>query len=282
MATFLTDVHTHSTFSPDGRDTLETMVKAAVEKNISFYGVSEHIDYDIQVMGYPAYGSGVFTNEDEYMHAARHLQDDYAGVINLLVGMEFGYSDEEKAIERYQDLIKKHAPDFIVNSIHTLKGKDYYYGEPYYTEENGQKKVREKDEVYKEYLALLLRSIRVDYPYDIIGHLSYPIRYAPYEDRKMHYEEYSEELDEILKEIIQRDKILEINSSCGTLAMALPERDILQRYYDLGGRKISYASDAHFVSRIADKREEVVALLKEIGFTYVTVPCKGEHIKVEI
>ena len=58
--------------------------------------------------------------------------------------------------------------------------------------------------------------------------------------------------------------------------------DTSQRYYDLGGRKVSYGSDAHFTSRILDKREEICAALKKIGFTYITVPFKGEHIKVEI
>ena len=45
---------------------------------------------------------------------------------------------------------------------------------------------------------------------------------------------------------------------------------------------VSYGSDAHFISRIADKRDEVVEMLKEIGFEYVTVPFKGEYIKVEL
>ena len=28
--------------------------------------------------------------------------------------------------------------------------------------------------------------------------------------------------------------------------------------------------------------DEVVEMLKSIGFTYIIVPCRGEHIKVEI
>ena len=56
----------------------------------------------------------------------------------------------------------------------------------------------------------------------------------------------------------------------------------MRRYYQLGGRKISFGSDAHGPDRIAEKWDEVVAMLKNIGFTYITVPCRGEHIKVEI
>ena len=40
------DIHTHSTFSHDGQSSLEKMVKAAKEKGIKYYGISEHFDFD--------------------------------------------------------------------------------------------------------------------------------------------------------------------------------------------------------------------------------------------
>ena len=90
-------------------------------------------------------------------------------------------------------------------------------------------------------------------------------------------------IDDILKTIIAKDKILEVNSSTKQLPqLCMPDVNILQRYYDLGGRKVSFGSDAHFTSRILEKRKEIVEALKQMGFTYITVPFKGEHIKVEI
>ena len=126
MATFLTDVHTHSAFSPDGASPLSEMVQEALEKGIAFFGVSEHIDYDLQVGKYAAEsygGTGRYTDADAYFHAARHLQDDSAGVINFLVGAEFGYSDDERVVKMYQDFIKKYSPDFVINSISLFKIK---------------------------------------------------------------------------------------------------------------------------------------------------------------
>ena len=81
--------------------------------------------------------------------------------------------------------------------------------------------------------------------------------------------------------IIEKNKILEVNSSVKGQVF-LPTAEIVQRYFKLGGRNISYASDAHGVERIGDKRKETVELLKEIGFTHITVPYKGEYIKLEI
>jgi histidinol-phosphatase (PHP family) len=284
MARFLTDVHTHSTYSPDGVSTLKEMVDTAVEKGLVFYGVSEHVNYDLWVAEQEGrIPPEKYTDTDEYFHAARHLQDDYAGVINLLVGAEFGYSDNPSAIAMYQDLAAKEKPDFIVNSIHALDGVDYWNGSTFYEDGENKQKPRKKEEVYREYFNLVLRSVEAEYDYDIIGHIGYPTRYAPYEDRRACYADYAKEIDAILLAIIRKDKILEVNSSGNQgLSMTLPDEEILQRYYDLGGRKISFASDAHDTGRVADKRETVVAMLKKIGFTYVTVPCRGEHIKVEI
>ena len=45
---------------------------------------------------------------------------------------------------------------------------------------------------------------------------------------------------------------------------------------------MSFASDAHGVSRIGAQREKIVAALKEIGFAYVVVPRCGKRIEVEI
>ena len=52
-----------------------------------------------------------------------------------------------------------------------------------------------------------------------------------------------------------------------------------------GGKSVSFGSDAHDIARIGDKRDEVIEMLKRIGFRSVTVPYRGavmEHIEVEI
>ena len=281
MNTFLTDVHTHTTFSPDGKGEMQEMLRCAFEKGVAFYGVSEHVDYDMQVRGETAYEKPRFTDEEAYFHCGRHEQERYEGVMNVLIGAELGFADDEVAENQYIAFSEKYRPDCIINSIHTLRGRDYCRGVPY-READGVT-VRDKREVYEEYFALVMRSLEVRYHYDIVGHVGYCTRYAPYEEKGASYREFSKEWDGVLKGIIERDKILEINTSNKLgVSPTLPDRDILERYFELGGRKVSYASDAHFKERILDKRELVVEMLKEIGFEYVTVPMRGEHIKVRI
>ena len=72
---------------------------------------------------------------------------------------------------------------------------------------------------------------------------------------------------------------MEVNTSSKTAGSPfLPDTDILTRYFQLGGRNVSFASDAHDVTRVGEKRGLVCDALKKIGFTDLTIPYKGKHI----
>ncbi len=273
---FLTDMHTHSyPASHDAKNTLKEMLAAARRKGIAFYGVSNHFDYDYDIVLIPEGERKELLNgdEEEYFHEARHLQEDYQGVMNVAVGAEFGYSDKAEVQGRYATTYEKYRPDYVINSVHGGDGVDFAR----------HKFTQGEEETYRAYLRLIRRSLDVPYPYDIVGHIEYIVRYVPYANREISVERYREEIDDILKTIIAKDKILEVNTATKELPrITLPNERILRRYFELGGRKISYGSDAHFIERIGDKYAEISALLKEIGFTYLTIPFCGEHIKVDL
>ncbi|MBE7093693.1 MAG: histidinol-phosphatase HisJ family protein [Clostridiales bacterium] len=280
MKKILTDLHTHTAFSPDGRGTMEEMLSVAHALGVGYYGLSEHFNFDMVVNHIPLEGTKPQTPVAAYFQRARELQKEYEGKMHVLVGGEFGYTDNLEAQKMYQELVDKYHPDYVIQSVHNLAEGDYAYGHGY-TDSNG--KVRDKQEVYEEYLGLVRRSLDVSHPYDILGHVSYCTRYAPYEDRRMLWKDFSASLDDILRTVIAKDKILEVNSSNKQgPALTLPDNDILERYFELGGRKISFGSDAHFPSRIMEHRERVMDVLRSIGFEYVSVPCCGEVLKIEI
>lgn len=275
MEKFLTDMHTHTTFSHDGKNTPAEMLEAAQKKGLAFYGVSDHFDYDYDFSLMDEAERLATQNGDvgEYFHALRHLQEDYEGVMNVAVGAEFGYSENPKVWGRYLSTYEKYRPDFVINSVHGVGGRDYAR----------YQFVGDKKEIYGAYLKLVRKSLDAPYPYDIVGHIGYIARYVPFADRRLGLEEFGDEIDDILKTIIEKGKILEVNSANKTLEnRTLPAWEIVERYFALGGRKVSFGSDAHFVERIADKREEIVETLKKIGFEYVTVPFRGEHIEVKL
>lgn len=273
----LTDMHTHSTYSADGDSPLEEMVEAARAKGVRYFGVSEHFDYDYPPAGLVySDGSPARTDEEGYFSHIRALQsrlNDKNFV--LIAGAEFGYTDDVSAQRRYEGIIEKYSPDFVINSVHTCDGYDCWFGE-YFTGKSLQT-------AYSRYLERVLQSLFAPYNYDIVAHIGYVSRNAPYPDPKLRYGEFRELYDAILNGIISRGKILEVNSSArGAGSAFLPDADVLSRYFELGGRKVSFASDAHYVSRICAGREGVVSALKQIGFEYITVPFRGEEIIIPV
>lgn len=271
----LTDVHTHTTFSADGIDDIWTMLAQAKALGLTYWGISEHFDYDYKVNGITYEGTPIaYTDSQSYFAAARLLQSQ-TSLPHILVGCEFGFTDNPNVFPLYDDIIEKYEPDFIVNSVHTQGMSDYYEPRAFGN--------LDKQTSYGHYLGLIRKSLDAPYRYDIVGHIGYVCRKAPYADRIMHYSEFSEQLDDILTTIIKKDKILEVNSSVkGLDTPFLPFPEIVGRYYQLGGRMISFASDAHNAARLADGRETAMQTLKSIGFTHLTIPCHGKKTYVPI
>lgn len=269
----LTDVHTHSAFSADGRAPLKDMLARAAELGAAYYGVSEHFDYDYLTDGVLAEGKPVpMIDAEAYFSEARRRQKAYAGRMRVLVGGEFGYTGNPRAHALYAQTIARFHPDFVVNSVHSVNGKDAWYGE-YFAGKT-------REQAYRTYLEKVRESLDAPYPYDIVAHIGYVSRNAPYADNLLRCSDFPDLFDEILSGIIARGKILEVNSSARGAGDFLPGRDILERYFRLGGRKVSFASDAHAPDRILHGRTLVADTLKEIGFAGVTVPDCGTHLLI--
>ncbi|MBQ5926512.1 MAG: histidinol-phosphatase HisJ family protein [Clostridia bacterium] len=277
----VSDLHNHTTFSHDGMQEIEEAVETAYRTELRYFGISEHFDYDY-IFNRVRFQDGkppFMTDADAYFTKARKIQKAYQGKkTEILVGAEFGFAEDEATFKKYLETYEKYRPDYVINSVHSHYGSEFCDED--FLDANGN--LRKKRDIVLEYLTLVKKSLSVPYPYDIVGHISYLCRYLKQEDKSIAYEEYKAEYDEIFKEIIQKDKILEINTASKNLPFDfLPRADVVKGYYDLGGRKISFGSDAHDSFRIGEKRDLVEKALKEIGFEGITVPKNGEHILVK-
>lgn len=273
------DIHTHTTFSSDGISSPAEMIAAARDRDVTHYGISDHFDYDYRAL-HLTFGGKTLPDIDEkrYFSELRRLQTDLAERIPefcLLIGGEFGFAPLARCYEEYAAVIETYRPDFVVNSVHTVGGHDCWFAD-YFADKS-------QERAYCEYLEAVRLSLDAPYSYDIVAHIGYVARNAPYEDRKLRYADYAAVLDDILRTIVAKGKILEVNTSSRKAGSAfLPDTDILTRYFELGGRKISVSSDAHNVSRVCEKFDDVVSALKQIGFTHLTVPNRGHEILIRI
>jgi len=248
----LIDIHVHSSFSFDSDEKIENYLAEARRRGVPVIGFSEHYDYD-------AYLDGAdigLTDIDKYLQRLNELKNNGESP-EILRGIEFGYS--KAAEDKYKQFTKAYDFDYVINSVHTLPSR----GDSYFPAFFAGKTTKE---AYTDYFNAILQSLKVDYDYQIVGHIGYVSRYCNAPDFKIWYRDYEDILDEILKEIIARDKCLEINASSGKSGSDfLPDKDIIERYLCLGGKKLSYGSDAHRACDYMRKHEILRSFLQSVG-----------------
>ncbi len=267
------DTHVHTAHSHDGKVSLEKVVATAKEKGLSYLCTTEHVDYDFEYGKNKAPIKWRFLNVEKYYadwkNAKRALEDDKNNTLNLCFGIEASYDGNPRVAEKYQELIAKYPFDTVINSVHCVDGHDVYFKSAFW--------FKPKRTAYTRYLQTIIESLDAPYQYDVVAHVGYIAHGAPYKNKALLYEDFAELIDELLKKIIAKDKALEVNFHH---AMC-PEKNIIKRYFELGGRKISYGSDAHRADVCKDY-QKACDMLKEIGFTHLCTFVRHECVLVPI
>ncbi len=246
------DVHLHTRFSFDSEEYPENYLKSARKTGVKVIGFSEHYDYDAYLDG----ENLPLADLPAYINNIEKLKISYPDT-DILCGIEFGYRRE--ALPKYRELLKKYPFDYVINSLHTLPDRGDCYHDKFF-------EGRTLKQAYLDYFNGVLESVKADYDYQIIGHLCYACRYRTGDGSAIKYKDFSDILDEILKEIVRREKCLEINTSNGVGGCTfLPDKDIISRYLELGGKLLSFGSDAHTADKYLDRNSEVAEFLKSKG-----------------
>ena len=106
--------------------------------------------------------------------------------------------------------------------------------------------------------------------FQTLGHLDYVVRYCREKGKDYSYRAFADEIDTILKELIQYDIALEINTGGYKAGLGVPNPtpDVIKRYRELGGEKITFGADAHKPEHIAFHFADAAAIAQEAGFRY--------------
>ena len=249
----MVDIHIHTSFSPDAVGKMENYILRAIELGMKTIGFSEHINLDLE---YYKMLEGN-TDIEAYFQEVLRLKKVYGDKIKILFGGEVGF--DKKIEKQAEELIAKYPFDYIINSIHLVSGEDAWLM-PFY-------KDRTKKEAYDLYLDNVYESLCASYEFNTVGHIGYVIRRAPYDEISMTIGEFGDKLDKIFKKVIELDVAIEINTKASKSLRFLPTVEILERYFELGGRKITYGSDSHDTNRLLDGYEEVKNFLLAHGIT---------------
>lgn len=262
------DVHTHSFFSYDGKQSMESLVEAAKARGMKYVAVTEHLDLDLTALGYTYHK---LPDLDGYFCELKRLRETNPAM-RLLSGIELGYAPESDSA--YAEYLSGYSFDVIINSVHMVDGEDIYE-KSYYEKRNRQ-------EAYLTYLKTVRKSLDVPYRYDVVGHIGYIARRSPYENPVYSYDEFPEAIDDVLEAVIAKKKCLEINSLTPSGADFSPDLSVYKRYRELGGSLVSFGSDAHVSARVGEKLDQTKAALKELGFRSVYVFEKHTPVAVTL
>ena len=257
------DAHMHTQFSTDSEEPMENMIRESIRRKLRGITFTDHKDYRFPATydWHPEAGEKPFQFDfEKYRETIAALREKYKEQIEIHTGVEIGLKSD--AYEENVALSKRSDLEYCIGSIHLVENMDPYYPDFWesYGEENGLKR-------YFETTYAQLRNLG-EIQIDTVGHLDYITRYLPSGYAFYQYEKYAEIIDEILKIVLDRNIILEINTSGYKNGGTMPNPcfEIIKHFRELGGENIIFGSDAHDISRVAADFERAAMLAEKAGF----------------
>lgn len=252
---YLADYHTHSRISPDAKYPMTAMAEAAVAAGLDELCFTDHVEPVAWAGREPIPFYDWAALEREFQEARTALGDR----IRLRLGIELGDACLDFAHTR-ELMVAAPELDFIIGSVHVLSpkfdGTDMYFFHP-----------KDEDEAREEladYLGLV-REMAAWGEFDVMGHLTLPLRYLN-ENQGFHlsFDGFEGEIEEILCLLIQNGCGIEVNTNRGNTP--LPDGKWLRMYRALGGEIITLGTDAHTPDFVGCAIRERQQLLRDCGF----------------
>ena len=266
----LIDYHIHSEFSNDSEAFLEGICGQAIARGIQEIAITDHVDlqYPQQPPGY------TICDMDQYFRTLEKCQQRYQGQLCIRIGMEIGL--EPHRFQDYDRLISDYPFDFIIASLHAVDGMEPHLGAYY--------QGKDKEEAYRVYYQHISDFLDQYDNFDVLGHLDYVKRYMPYPYAPGDHLLAQETTEAILRKLIALGKGLEINTSGfrHVSRAGMPHFDIIARYHELGGQRLTIGSDSHQNDTIGFMVPETLQRLKELGFRTISTFSRREEKRLPI
>lgn len=254
---FLSDSHTHSECSFDGNDSVIMLCEQACAREMYSITVTDHCECN------EYFEKNVHDDIRRSISQTANAREMYHDRLRVYTGIELGQPTQD--IEAARDALSLTEYDFVLGSLHNLRGKqDFYFLE--YTEQSAYELL---DRYYDELLELAQQDM-----FDCLSHLDYPLRYIiGNSGLDIDLSRYSERLDTILETVIKNDKAIEINTSGlrQIIGRTLPDVSVIKRFRELGGKYVTIGSDAHRWGDIGAGIETGLDILSAAGFTHFAV-----------
>ncbi len=253
----LKDCHVHTNISHDGISSIEEYLKYAPVIGVDEITFTEHYD------DYTGLETKLKTLDvlDYYNKYLLYTNND---ALKTNFGIEIGLQPD--LVNKIESIATQYPFDFIIGSSHITCKKDMAMDKSFFEGYS-------RREAYLRYFKEVLQNIKLYNQFDVYGHLDYVVRYGGYDSKKIEYSEFKEILDEILINLIKKDKGIEINTSGIRYGLGNPHPniDVIKRYKELGGKIITIGSDAHKIQDLAKNFAEAFDILEHVGYKEIAI-----------
>jgi len=262
----LLDYHVHSTYSGDGKASVEQMCERAVELHITEIAFTEHLDHNPVDVSYGNFDVDSFCAQIDGARAR------FDGRLRILKGVEFG---EPHLYQRQlEELRADNLFDFIMGAVHWV-GDTIVAIDAFSRLDVG--------ELYRLYFDEVLKAVESG-GFDVLAHFDLVKRYGVKYAGPFRLEPFREQIASILAAMIEREIALEVNTSGlrQPCREPFPSFEILELYRQLGGDLITIGSDAHRIEQMGFGLHEGVEMIRAAGYNSVAVYHGGQPQLVAI
>jgi len=266
------DSHIHSNNSFDAFDPVDEMCLAAIEKNIHSITFTDHCETWAIDDVYEDFGDFKISIPKSLKEIAE-CQKKYSDKIKIYKGIELGNPCFDEALSGKAMAFGDY--DFVLASVHKSGDMlDYFYADYLNSD---------IDILLTNYFKEALKTANY-YNFDSLAHLTYPLRYIMEIGLEFHIERYFPLIDEIFRILIKNEKALELNTSGLRKKMntTMPDRGLMQRYKDIGGRLVTIGSDAHHKEDIGANLADAIKILSDCGFKEYVIYERHKPVFIDI
>lgn len=252
----LFDCHVHSDNSHDGKDAIELLCKAGVEKNLKGISITDHYELNLDT----AMADRCLKKSFE---EAKRAGESFNGRISVLKGIEMGQAIQN--IPKAESVLKQYEFDVVIGSLHCDRRMSDYAYVDFLNLDAGL--------ILQHYFEEMLELCRWG-GFDTLAHLTYPLRYiAGTYGISVDMKRYEELIREILCTLAEKNLALEINTAGlrKEIGRTAPTLNYVKLFKELGGELLTFGSDAHNANDLGAGLDTAFKMAEEAGFRYFAV-----------
>ena len=248
---------------------MEEICREALEKGVLGVAITDHLN----IRNYEKQDSAQrFLDQHE---AILEMREKMKGKLELSCGIEVG--EYAEAPQKAEFILNYGWFDVVLGSCHAVKEGVSGFGAIFRAAKENNSDLLTETSTDEEILSLvsdyydtMARMISMPRFFDVMAHVTLPFRYlGRLYGNRFSWRQMEDKIFPLLQYAVKNEVALELNTNGWTDELGthtLPEKDLIQHYYQMGGRLITIGTDSHKKGRLTDGFDNAFKELKEIGF----------------